>query len=76
MIKSDKNSLHVSLTFFCQKKRTNNDQKVVEPILELGNIGQSWEMSVVAHFVQFWNPDPLFTMVTLNNDLTLQIEEP
>ena len=52
MIKSDKNSLNGSLTFFYQRKRTNNNEKEFEPILELGNIDQSWKMSVVAHSVQ------------------------
>ena len=61
---------------FLSKKRTNNDQKVVEPILELGNIDQSWKEVVVDCSVQFWNLGPLFTMVTFNNDLTLSIEEP
>ena len=58
MLKSDKNSRHSSLTFLIKKKRTNNDQKVVEPILELGNIDQSWKKAFVAHSVQLWNPDP------------------
>ena len=38
---------------FYQKKRTNNGQKVVEPILELENIDQSRKKAVVAHSVQF-----------------------
>ena len=49
---------------------------MVEPILELGNIDQSWKKVVVDYPVQFWNLGPLFTMVTFNNDLTLPIEEP
>ena len=28
------------------------------------------------HYVQFWNPDPLFTMEALNNEMTLSIERP
>ena len=28
---------------------------------------------VVAYPIEFWNPDPLFTMVTFNNDLTLPV---
>ena len=76
MKKSDKNSLHGKSYVFDQKKRTNNDQKVVEPILELGNIDQSCKKVVVAYSVKFWNLGPLFTMVTFNNDLTLPIEEP
>ena len=43
-----------------QKRRTNNAQKMVEPILELGNIDQSWKMAVVAHSIQLWDPDPYF----------------
>ena len=49
---------------------------MVEPILELENIDQSWKKVVVGYSVQLWNLGPLFTMVTFNTDLTLPIGEP
>ena len=58
------------------KMRTNYSWKAVEPILEMRKIGKSYHMVGVAHYVQFWNPDPLFTMDALNNEMTLSIERP
>ena len=54
--------------------RTNYSWKAVEPILEMRKIGESYHRVGVAHYVQFWNPDPLFTMDALNNEMTLSIE--
>ena len=53
------------------KMRTNYFWKAVEPILEMRKIGESYHRIDVAHYVQFWNPDPLFTMDALNNEMTL-----
>ena len=54
--------------------RTNYDWKAVEPIMELREIGESYHKDGVAHYVQFWNPDPFSLMDTLNNEMTLSIE--
>ena len=56
--------------------RTNYSWKAVEPILEMRMIGKSYHMVGVTDYVQFWNPDPLFTMDALNNEMTLSIERP
>ena len=40
--------------------RTNNDWRVIEPIMKSGNIGELWEMVVIAQNIQVWNPDSLF----------------
>ena len=42
------------------KMRTNNDWRVIEPIMKSGNIGELWEMVVIAQNIQVWNPDSLF----------------
>ena len=44
--------------------------------MELRKIGESYHKVGVVHYVQFWNPDPLFSMETLNNEMTLSIERP
>ena len=58
------------------KMRTNYSWKAVEPILEMRKIGESYHMVGVAHCIEFSNPDPLFTMDALNNEMTLSIERP
>ena len=60
MSKNEKNSLRGSLHVFDHKKRTNNNWNAVEPILELENIDPARKMVVVAHSVEFSNPDPHF----------------
>ena len=54
--------------------RTNYSWKAVEPILEMRKIGETYRRVGVAHYVQLWKPDPLFTMDELNNEMTLSIE--
>ena len=76
MTNIDKNGLYGTLTFLTIKMRTNYSWKAVEPILEMRKIGESYHMVGVTHYVQFWNPDPLFSMETLNNEMTLSIERP
>ena len=54
--------------------RTNYSWKAVEPILEMRKMGKTYHSVVVAHYVQLWNQDTLFTMDTSNNEMTLSIE--
>ena len=56
------------------KMRTTYSWKPVEPILEMGEIGESYHRVGVVHCAQLSNPDPLFTMDALNNEITLSIE--
>ena len=56
--------------------RTTYSWKTVEPILEMRKIGESYHRVGIAHCVQLSNPEPLFTMDALNNEITLSIERP
>ena len=58
------------------KMRTNYSWKAVESILEMREIGESYHMVGVTHYVQFSNPGPLFIMDALNNEMTLPIGIP
>ena len=51
--------------------RTNNNWKVVEPIIESRNIEELYEIVDIAKKIKYWNPDPLFSIDTLIDDLTL-----
>ena len=51
--------------------RTNNNWKVVEPIIESRNIEELYEIADIAIQIKYWNPDPLFSIDTLIDDLIL-----
>ena len=51
--------------------RTNNNWKVVEPIIESENIEEQCEIVDIEKNIKYWNPDPLFSIDTLIDDLTL-----
>ena len=57
MMKSDKNSLHASRTFLIKERELIMTKKWLSPFWNW-ETGQSWKNAVVAHSVQFWNPDP------------------
>ena len=38
--------------------RTNNNWKVVEPIIELRNTEELYEIVDIAKKIKYWNPDP------------------
>ena len=61
---------------FGSKMRTKNDWDAVEPILELLMFGELEQRVEVSNFCKFQNPDPLFWIDSLNNEMTHSIKRP
>ena len=62
MTNIDRNGLY-GTNVLDDKMRTIYSWKAVEHILEIRKIEESYHRDGDVHYVQFWNPDPLFVQL-------------